>query len=61
MSDVEEVDDIPCSRVETATFSASDLLVDPRSLSDLPFNEYISIDDQGDVDYRPMFSKILEK
>ncbi|KAM7537032.1 hypothetical protein Aperf_G00000069806 [Anoplocephala perfoliata] len=60
MSDVEEVDDIPCSRTETATLSVSDLLVDPRSLSDLPFNEYIAVDDQGDVDYRPMFSKIIE-
>lgn len=65
MSDIEEIDNIPLhhSRVEpiSPTRSVSDLLVDPKTLSSLPFSECISIDDRGDVDYRPMFSKILEK
>ncbi|KAM3183684.1 hypothetical protein ACTXT7_009884 [Hymenolepis weldensis] len=64
MSDIEEIDNIPLHhpRVEpiSPTRSVSDLLVDPKTLSGLPFSECISIDDRGDVDYRPMFSKILE-
>ncbi|VDL35875.1 unnamed protein product, partial [Hymenolepis diminuta] len=64
MSDIEEIDNIPLHhpRVEpiSPTQSVSDLLVDPKTLSSLPFSECISIDDRGDVDYRPMFSKILE-
>nr|CDS32502.1 hypothetical transcript [Hymenolepis microstoma] len=64
MSDIEEIENIPLHhpRVEpiTPSRSVSDLLVDPKTLSDLPFSEYITIDDSGDVDYRPMLSKILE-
>ncbi|VDO08553.1 unnamed protein product [Rodentolepis nana] len=64
MSDIEEIDNIPLHhpRVEpiAPTPSVSDLLVDPKTFSDLPFSEYITIDGSGDVDYRPMLSKILE-
>ena len=38
-----------------------DVLVDPKSLAHLPFSDSILIDDRGDVDYRPMFSKMLAR
>lgn len=37
------------------------LLVDPKSLKDYPFNDSIVVDAQGDVDYRPMFEKMKEE
>lgn len=62
MSDVEEVDNIALpSTHRPASLSIADLLVDPKSLADLPFYEYIHFDDHGDVDYRPMFAKLLEQ
>lgn len=36
-----------------------ELLVDPKSLAHFPFSNEIIIDDRGDVDYRPMFNKML--
>ncbi|CDS42542.1 regulation of nuclear pre mRNA domain containing protein [Echinococcus multilocularis] len=47
------------SQDANTTRDVRELLVDPKSLAHFPFSDEIIIDDQGDVDYRPMFSKML--
>ncbi|VDD74481.1 unnamed protein product [Mesocestoides corti] len=46
-------------QISTSTIDIKDLLVDPKSLSHLPFSNFIFTDDRGDVDYRPMFAKMV--
>ncbi|KAL5110266.1 Regulation of nuclear pre-mRNA domain-containing protein 2 [Taenia crassiceps] len=43
----------------STTRDVHELLVDPKSLAHFPFSDEIIIDDKGDVDYRPMFNKML--
>lgn len=45
----------------SAQYDVREVLVDPKSLSYLPFSDSILIDGRGDVDYRPMFSKMLAR
>ncbi|VDM16236.1 unnamed protein product [Hydatigera taeniaeformis] len=67
VSDMSEDEEDECTRTPfvirnqdaNTSRDVRELLVDPKSLAHFPFSNEIIIDDKGDVDYRPMFNKML--